>query len=76
MELSCLSSGLALPQLYLESGALHPSGSLDKCLTSMMASGDFPQEPICGWFHSADTAVLITCAGIRRVSLPYASALT
>ena len=31
---------------------------------------EFPQEPIYGWLHSANMAILITCADILSVS-PY-----
>ena len=58
----------SLPELYLESGALHPLGLLISDLAPLVASGEFPQEPVCGWSHSADTAVLITCVGILPVS--------
>ena len=34
------------------------------CLTSLLASVEFPQEPICGWSRSADTAALTTCASV------------
>ena len=38
-----------LPQLYLESGVLHPSGSFDKCLcTPAGKSGICPGA--CGWY--------------------------
>ena len=30
-------------------------------LTPLLASVEFPQEPICGWSHSADLAVMIMC---------------
>ena len=34
------------------------------CLAPLLASGEFPQEPLCGWSRSADRAALITCADI------------
>ena len=57
-----------LPQSYLESGVLHPSGSLVKCLGITDGKWGFPQEPISRWSHSADMAVLITCVDILGVS--------
>ena len=58
----------SLPQLYLESGGLHPSGSLDKCLAHLMPGGEGAQEPIYRWSPSADTPVLIMWADIVAVS--------
>ena len=58
----------SLPQLYLESGVLHPLGLLISILGPPLASGDYPQEPIYGWSRSADPAVLTTCADILGVS--------
>ena len=43
-------------------------GLLISVLAPLMASGDFPQEPVYGWSRSADMAVLTTCAGISGVS--------
>ena len=37
-------------------------------LEPLVASGEFPQEPIYGWSRSADTAVLITYTDILGVS--------
>ena len=37
-------------------------GLLISVLASLMARGEFPQKPICGWSHSADLAILIICA--------------
>ena len=57
----------SLPQLYLEGGIPHPSGSLTKCLGTPMASGEFSQEPVYGWSCSANMAVLLRCADILGV---------
>ena len=43
-------------------------GLLISVLASLIASGEFAQEPIYGWSHSADMAVLITCADVLGVS--------
>ena len=60
----------------LEGGALHHYGSLDKCLGTLMASGEFSQEPICGWSCSADMAILVMCTNIVGASLPEVSNVT
>ena len=52
-----------------ESGALHPLGLSISVLAPLLASGEFPQELVYGWFLSADTAVLIICVGILGMSL-------
>ena len=39
-------------------------GLVVSVLEPLMASGEFPQDPICVWSCSADTAVLVTCAGV------------
>ena len=57
-----------LPQLHLESGGLHPSGSFGKCLGTSDAKWEICKEPIYGWCCSVDTAVLITCIDISGVS--------
>ena len=57
----------SLPQLYLGSCVLHPSGSLYNFLAPLMGSVEFAQELLYGWSHSVDTAVLVTCAGILGV---------
>ena len=44
-------------------------GLLTSVLAPPMESGEFPQEPICGWSRSVVTAVLIPCANILGVSL-------
>ena len=49
------------------SGALHPLGLLISVLAPLLASGEFPQEPICRWSRSADMAALVTCADILGV---------
>ena len=81
MELGCLSSDLEPPQLYLESGGLFQVvlketllGLLISVLAALMASVEFPQEPICGWSRSPDVAALTTY--LKCVSLPDVSALT
>ena len=38
------------------------------CLTLLLASVEFLQDPVCRWSHSADTAVPIICADILGVS--------
>ena len=58
----------SLPHLHVGSCVLHPPGSLDKCLSTLMPSEEFPQEPIYGWSHSADMDIMITCADILGVS--------
>ena len=58
----------SLPQLHLDSGAFHPSGSFDKCLGSPDGKCGISQEPVYGWSRSADTAVLVTCASILGVT--------
>ena len=59
----------SLPQLYLESGGLHPSGSFQKnILVPLMPTVEFAQKHIYGWSRSADTATLTTCADILRGS--------
>ena len=45
-------------------------GLLISVLASLIASGEFAQEPIYGWSHSADMNVLTTCTAISGVS-PY-----
>ena len=67
-QLSQQWSGACL-SYTLESFILCPSGSLDKCLGTLMTSGEFPQEPICEWSHSANTAVLVMCIDILGVFL-------
>ena len=61
VELSCLSGGLRSASLSytLKGGVLHPSGSLDKCLGTLLVSGEFPQEPASGWFRSIDISLLV-----------------
>ena len=44
-------------------------GLLITVLAPLMASGEFPQELICGRSCSADMAVLVTCADILDVPL-------
>ena len=44
-------------------------------LVPLRANGDCPQEPNYGWSHSADTAVLVTCADTLR-TLPSVSSMT
>ena len=39
------------------------------CLAPLLASGEFPQEPLCGWSCYADMAVLIICVDILSISL-------
>ena len=58
----------SLPQLYPESGGLHPSGSLDKCLGTAAGKWEFPQDLIYGWSSPEDMAVLVTRADILGVS--------
>ena len=58
----------SLPQLYPESGGLHPPGSLDKCLGTSDAKGGTHAGAYLWWSCSADTAVLIPCADILGVS--------
>ena len=67
----------SLPQLYLESGILHPSGSFDKCLGTPDAKcGISPGAylwavPLCS--HGCSDHM---CRYLRCVSLPDVSALT
>ena len=69
MKLSCLSSGVepasVIPLKMVDSILL---GLLISVLTPLMASGEVPLEPLCGWPHYAGTSVLIMCAGILDVS--------
>ena len=59
----------SLPQLYLESGGLHPSGSFQKnILVPLMPTVEFAQKHIYGWSRSADTATLTTWADVLDVS--------
>ena len=60
----------SLPQLYPESGVLHRSGTLDKCLGTPDGKWGLSPGTICGWSRSADVDVLVTCAGNVGVS-PY-----
>ena len=66
-QLSQQWSGACL-SYTLDSGVLHPSGSLDKYLGTPDGKWGFPQEPIYGWSRSADTAVLIMCADVLGAS--------
>ena len=59
----------------LEGHILHPSGSLDN-LGPLMVSGEFPQEPICGWSCFADTQSGHVCRYLRCVSLLDVSGMT
>ena len=43
-------------------------GLLISVLEPLMASREFLQEPIYGWSHCADSAVLVMCADILGVS--------
>ena len=67
----------SLPQLYLESGTLHPSGSLDKCLGTpagkwtISPGASLWVVPLCR--HGCSDHM---CQYLRRVSLPDVSALT
>ena len=54
----------SLPQLYLESGVFHPSGSLDKCLGPPDGKWGISQEPIYVRSCCAGTAILVVCADI------------
>ena len=69
MELGCLNSGLEPASVIPWKCCTPPFWVfLVNVLASLMPSGEFPQEPIYGWSHSAVTAVLITCADILGVS--------
>ena len=65
--LGCRSSGLE-PQLYPESGALHPSGSFDKCLGPPDAKWGISPGAHLWVVPSADMAVLTTYMNILDVS--------
>ena len=80
VELSCLSYTLkvwSLPQLYLESGVLHPSGSFDKGLGALDGKWGICLGaclwvvPLCR--HGCSDHM---CRYLRRVSLTDVSALT
>ena len=43
-------------------------GLLISVLAPLMPSGEFSQDPIYGWPHSADLTILTTCADILGVS--------
>ena len=66
-----------LPQLYLESGGLHPSGSLDKCLGTPDGKwGLFPgayQWIVLLCRHGSSGHV---CRYPRCVSLPHVSSMS
>ena len=65
----CLSSGLEPTSSYnLRVVGSIPLGFLISVLAPLIASGEFPQEPICGWSHYAHMAVLIMRADILGVS--------
>ena len=68
VELSCLSSGLEPVSDTLKVVYSTLFGLLLNVLAPLMAIREIPQEPIYGWPHSADTAVLIMCADILSVS--------
>ena len=69
-------SGACLPHLYLESGVLHPSASLDKCLGIPDGTWGIPPEaylwvvPLCrhGYFDHM--------CYLRGISLPDGSSVT